>query len=212
MNKRVLQTALALIMLTILTMYIARFFFPQAFILVIENDRLVAIGSYIDTHRWAYYPATVGFCFVTYWLFVCAACRKKYLTRKEIWIMVAVIAVSYLLSETAPEMASGIDIVCMLLLCVWLRSDIKDYAFVFSVHSANSLLLICARNVVVNITSYNFAVGLCLAVEAYLWLLFLYLVQNYYERIDIPWENYALLGLEKVKTFTIKRLPKQWQK
>lgn len=209
MNKRVLQTTLGLILCTILAMYIGQIFAPQTFAVVVENPRLLALGSYIDTHKWAYYPATFGFCFLTYWLFVCAACCKKFLNRREVWETVAVIMASYLLSGIAPEMATGVHIMGMMALCVSFGANMRDYALVFIVHTVGSLLLIFARGLFIYAVSANFIIGLLAHLEGYLWLLILYLLQNFYEKGDYEWETLSLRGLEKARTFLRKKFARQ---
>lgn len=208
MNKGVLQTALCMIFLTILGLYIGKLLYPENFIFILENPRLIAIGNYIDTHRWAYYFASFGFCFATYWLFVCAACRKKYLVKKELRIATIVIIISYLLSEIAPSMSSYIDIVCMLLLCVGFKATIKDYAFVFSVDIFASILLILTRGVFVYVASTNFMLGAMAALESYLWLIALYLIQNYFKKESLEWEKFALRFLGQIKDFMRKKFIK----
>lgn len=208
MNKRVLQASLALIMFTILAMYIAKFFFPLEFVFVVENPRLIAIGNYVDTHKWAYYPATFGFCFLTYWLFICAACRKQFLNKKELWITVLVILVSYLFSGIVPEMSSYIDIACMLLLCNWFKANIKNYTVVFSIHTINSLLLANARIMHQNMGMADSASVFLIGLESIFWLIILYLISNNKEE-GLQWENFFHLSLEKAKTFMSKRFLKQ---
>ena len=55
MNKKVLKTMIALVIVFLLACYILKIFFPEQFVMSIENEKLIAIGNYIDNNAWAYY-------------------------------------------------------------------------------------------------------------------------------------------------------------
>lgn len=50
MNKKVFVSMLVLSMSFLMGLYILKIFFPQEFVMSIENDRLMLIGNYIDNH------------------------------------------------------------------------------------------------------------------------------------------------------------------
>ena len=50
MTKNVIKTMLVLIVVYLVAWYVLKFFFPDWFLLQINNERLIEIGKFIDNH------------------------------------------------------------------------------------------------------------------------------------------------------------------
>ena len=46
MNKRVLRTMLALVVIFLSAVYVLKIFLPEQFVFIIENEQLITIGKY----------------------------------------------------------------------------------------------------------------------------------------------------------------------
>ncbi|MEG1509427.1 MAG: hypothetical protein RR454_03110, partial [Clostridia bacterium] len=53
MNKKVYLSMIILTVSFLFGMYLLKFFFPQEFLMTIENQQIISIGAFIDNHIWA---------------------------------------------------------------------------------------------------------------------------------------------------------------
>ena len=65
--------------------YVLKFFFPQQFVMAIENPTLISIGQYIDGHQWLFYLFGIFTSFISYWFYLCAVCKRWYLNWWQCW-------------------------------------------------------------------------------------------------------------------------------
>lgn len=65
MNKKVFVSMLVLTIVFLAVMYVLKIFFPQEFMMSIQNERLVAVGSFIDNHKILYYICCAVSAFIT---------------------------------------------------------------------------------------------------------------------------------------------------
>lgn len=66
MNKKVLKVMIVLVVIFLLALYVLKIFFPQEFVMVVENDKLVSIGYYVDNHLWLHIILGIITSFITY--------------------------------------------------------------------------------------------------------------------------------------------------
>ena len=180
MNKKVLKTMIALVVIFLCALYVLKIFFPEEFVMVIENEQLIKIGEYVDNNLWLHIILACITSFITYWLYLCAVTRKWYLNWKEILMVLGVIAITqtlYSFDETV-DLASGISIISMLILPVFSKADLKDVAIVFSIHYMAQLLSTLIRGLPLLLTNVNYATIFLMTIECYFWLLLFYLYFN----------------------------------
>ena len=103
MNKKVWTAMLVLTVVFLCFLYIAKIFFPQDFVMCIENERLVQIGNFIDNHRLIYYIFCAITSFITYYLYCGACCKKLKFNVKEIFIPLVLFAMFALLITKRPR-------------------------------------------------------------------------------------------------------------
>lgn len=180
MNKKVLKTMIALVVIFLCALYVLKIFFPEEFVMVIENEQLIKIGEYVDNNLWLHIILACITSFITYWLYLCAVTHKWYLNWKEILMVLSVIAITqtlYSFDETV-DLASGISIISMLILPVFSKADLKDVAIVFSIHYMAQLLSTLIRGLPLLLTNVNYATIFLMTIECYFWLLLFYLYFN----------------------------------
>lgn len=178
MTKRVLKAMIILVVAFLLIIYVAKIFFPNWLVLQVSNPRLIKFGNYVDNHWWADLIATFITAFVTYWLYLCAVCRKWKLNKKEIAIVLVAILLNYLVELYLLAFALHFSISIMLLLPLLFKAELKSVAFVFVIHGFAQILSLEIRHIGVLIPSFNFASFMILSIDMYIWLVLLYLISN----------------------------------
>ena len=84
MNKKVFISMLTLSVIFLVGLYVFKIFFPQEFMMSIQSEKIIAIGTFIDSHEWLYYLCCGLTSFLTYWLYCCACSGRLYLKWYEI--------------------------------------------------------------------------------------------------------------------------------
>ena len=180
MNKKVLKTMIALVMIFLCAFYVLKIFFPSQFIMVIENENLIVIGNYIDNHLWLYIIISCITNFITYWLYLCAVTRKWHLNWKELIAVLIVIAITQTLDsfEDTVTLASGLCTISMIILPLISEAQLMDVAIVFSFNYLSQLLSTLIRNLPLLLTNVNFMTIFLMTLEQYFWLILFYLYYN----------------------------------
>ena len=179
MNKKVLRVMLILVATFLVGLYVVKLFFPEQFVMVIENEHLVAIGSYIDNHWWLQEICDVITSFIVYWLYLCALTKRWYLNWKQILVVLGTIAVTHGLYYLDPVLCGGVSVVAMIIVPALFKAESKDIAIVFSIHYMAQLLSTLIRGLPLLLTDVNFITITLMGIESYFWLLLLYLYYNY---------------------------------
>ena len=66
MNKKVFISMLSLVISFLVGIYVLKIFFPEEFMMSIQNEQLVAIGKFIDSHIVITHICTAITSFITY--------------------------------------------------------------------------------------------------------------------------------------------------
>lgn len=181
MNKRVLKTMLALVVVFLGAIYILKIFLPEQFVFIIENEQLMIMGNFVNEHVWLDNIVAVLTSFITYWLYLGAVLKKWVLNWKELIAVAVTITITHLLYEFDQNLYSAVSIIALLIVPLILSADYKAVAIVFSVHYLSQTLSLSIRNLPMLLTNINFASVFLLTFECYLWLLLFYLYYNYKE-------------------------------
>lgn len=182
MNKKVFKTMIALVIIFLLACYILKIFFPEQFVLSVENEIIIAIGNYIDNNEWAYYLFGIFTSFLTYWLYLCAVCKRWYLNWWQCLIVLAVIGASIGFSFVDVNLCSALSYTSLIILPFIFKAELKPVAIVFTTHIFAQFLTTSIRNLPVYIAYYNSLIFAFLTAECYLWLLLFYVYFNYKEK------------------------------
>lgn len=179
MNKKVLKTMVVLVGTFIFTCYILKIFFPEQFVMAIENETLISIGNYIDTHAWAEYSFGILTSFITYWLYLCAVCHRWYLKWWECLIVLGVIGTTIGLNFVDVNLVAVVNYTSFIFLPAIFGSDLKSVAVCYTVHIASQYLTLSIRNLPVYMTAVNSLILNVAICECFFWLLLLYFLFNY---------------------------------
>lgn len=174
MNKKVLKTMIALVVVFLAGLYVLKIFFPEQFVMAVENDVLIKIGNYIDTHSWSYYLFGIFTSFVTYWLYFCAVLKKWYLNWKQILLVFAIIGISIGLSFYDAQINVAFTILSMLLVPLIFKTNMNYGVVVFLIHYLAQALTLSIREV--NVQYGNTLIFTILTIECMFWLLLFYLL------------------------------------
>lgn len=182
MNKKVLKTMIALVIVFLLACYILKIFFPEQFVMSIENETIITIGNYIDSNAWAYYLFGIATSFLTYWLYLCAVCKRWYLNWWQCLIVLAVIGASIGFSFVDINLYSALSYSSFVFLPMLFKSDLKQVAIVFPIHLLSQSLSLSIRNLPIYMTNINALTIHLLGIESLFWLILFYIYFNYKEK------------------------------
>lgn len=166
-------------------LYVAKIFYPQEFVMSIENERVIAVGKYIDTHEWLLYLCSGVTAFITYYLYCCACAHKLYLKWQEVLMVVGVVVVSRLINFFNANLALGLSNTAFLFLPFLMKGDFKSTTIAFTIHSFSQILSLSIRNLPIYLISVDFATMFILGCESYLWLVLLYAIFNYKDKKEV---------------------------
>lgn len=207
MNRSVYKSLFWLTIGTILFCYVAKFFWPELFLITIDNPRLIAIGNFIDSNRPVYFVCGLATSFLTYYLYICACCGLKSLTQKQSAAVVAVLVLLRGCYGIRVEMGMHLSILSMIAIPAIVGCSAKDLALVFGVHYSAQALSLATRNQILNIGSYNFLAFSVLSIDAYLWLALLYMINRNRREGELLWDGLCPLFTERTRSFWKRRFP-----
>lgn len=179
MNKKVFKTMIALVVIFLCACYVLKIFFPEQFVLAIENDAFIKAGDYIDSHAWAEYTFGILTSFITYWLYLCAVCRRWYLKWWECLIVLGVIGVSIGFTFVYTMLYSALSYTSFVFLPLLFKSDLKSVGICYTVHIFSQFLTLSIRNLPAYIMHANTLILTAIGVESYIWLVLFYIAFNY---------------------------------
>ena len=162
-------------------MYVLKIFFPAEFVLAIENERIIAIGTFIDSHEWLYYICCGITAFITYYLYCCACSKRLWLKWYEVlYILITIVlirAISLYVNDSISLVINWTSFAFLPALC---KGDMKRCALIFTTHSLMQVLSLNIRNLTIYFTNTpNFVTSMFVGFESYLWLVLMYVIFNY---------------------------------
>lgn len=179
MNKKVFISMLVLTVVFLVGLYVAKIFFPNEFIMVIENAQLIKIGNYIDSHKWLYYICCGITAFITYYLYCCACCGRYKFKLYEILIIIAVVVIVRALSFYNNILATAIEMSAFMFLPTIFKGKLFNCGVSFTIHCIAQTLSLSIRNLPLYLTNINFITTLLMTLDCYLWLVLLGIIFNY---------------------------------
>ena len=170
---------ITLVAVFLAAIYVLKIFFPEQFVMVIQNEWLVNFGHIVDESWIIHEVCAVITSFITYWLYICAVTRKWALNWKEFILVIIAIALNHILFEFDATIATYIPIIAMIVIPAFSNASIKNVGIVFSFHCISQLLSTSIRSLPLLLKDVNYASILMLGVESYFWLLLFYFIFNY---------------------------------
>lgn len=181
MNKKVFISMLVLSIVFLVGMYVLKIFFPQEFVLAVENERIIAIGTFIDSHEWLYYVCCGITAFITYYLYCCACARKLYLKWNEvIYILITIVLIRVISLYVNDAISLVINWTSFAFLPALCKGEMKVCGIIFATHSLMQVLSLNIRNLTIYFTNnLNVITTILMTIECYFWLLLFYIIFNY---------------------------------
>lgn len=169
--------------------YIIKAIFPEFVIQIAQLDSVVAFGNYVDTHVWAGYLFHFILAFFSGYLYCCACCRKRRLTKLDILVLLTEIMFMFLVQKFFPMYSQALNMVCLILMpaimCKMNKdTDIKylySTATCYTIHTIAQLISLAIRNLGLMMTMPNTATATILVLDVYIWQVLLYNYFNYKE-------------------------------
>lgn len=178
MNKKVIKVMIGLVIAFLISDYILKFFFPQEFVMLIENENIVAIGAFIDARPWLTEICDIIFTFISYWLYLGAVTQKWSLNWKEVILVFIAIIISHTAYYFDPTITATVSVIAMLGIPAISNAKLRPVILVYTTHYLAQYLSISIRNLPMLLTNVNYATILLMAFESYFWLLLFYLYYN----------------------------------
>ena len=190
MNKKVFISMLVLTITFLVGLYILKIFFPNEFIMVIENERLIAIGEFIDNHIAIDFILGVILGIIFDYLYFGAVCRKLKLNFKLILIIIVYNIIynslyTFLPANIISEYSSIFVIastIYMILLPTLFTKELLPLSITYTINSISQLLSLSIRNLNILLTTSNFMTMFLMTIETYLWLVLCLIIFNYKEK------------------------------
>lgn len=179
MKKKTLYiTMLVLSISFLLAMYVLKFFFPQEFMLSIQSDKIIQIGTFIDEHIVLRHICGGITSFITYWLFCCACSRRWKLKWIECLYIIILVVLLRLTSLIDSNIATHLSFCGFFVLPALMKGDIKICSLVFFVHGFAQCFMLTIRNLPIYLFTANFLTILLVTLDCYLWLILFYIIFN----------------------------------
>lgn len=173
----------------LIAFYLLKIINPEFVIELSEIDRVVELGEYVDSHKWAYYLFFFIISFAGGYFYVCACCRKKSLNFRDVCILAIEVILLFVVEKYLMQYYIYINWFCMLIMPTIIcrldgRNDIKYlYSTVscLTIHSIAQLISLEIRNISLMISFPNSASFTVLTIDAFIWLVLLYNFYNFKE-------------------------------
>lgn len=182
MNKKVFISMLTLCIVFLEGLYVAKIFFPQEFMMSIQNEKIVAIGQFIDSHEWLYYICMAIPPYVTYYLYCCACSHRLTLKWQEHLMIFGVVVLSRLVNFYDANLATALSVTSFVFLPALMKGNLKTSAIVYMIHGFAQVLSLSIRNLPMYLVNVNYLTSLFLTLECYLWLALCFIIFNYKEK------------------------------
>lgn len=184
MTKNVIKTMLMLVVGYLLAWYVLKIFFPEWFVLQVNNERLIAIGDFIDNSFILDNLLGLVMSYITYTLYLGALCEIKHLNLKQSLIVCGVYILGIFVQKYDISLSTYYNIIAMIVLPAIFNCSSKRLALVFTAHFLCQWLSLSIRQLSTKVLVYNSLTCLIMTIECYFWLLLWYLWFNYNKIFD----------------------------
>ena len=159
--------------------YILKILFPQFVIEVAQIDSITRIGHYIDTHKWAWYVATIIISYFTCFFYCGACCKRKNFNYYEHIVILVVTLFLLLIKELMPVYYTTINYTMLIVMPCIFKGNLKSTTLSFSFFNFLQIVTLEIRKIGTMIIDYNFATFTILTIDVYILLVLLYLFSNF---------------------------------
>lgn len=172
---------IALVCAFLVAFYFIKIFFPEWFVLQIENERIIKIGLCIDKYWWLYEICSFATSFIIYYFYLGAVKSKLFFNWKELLAIIITIGITHTIYWLEPAFYSNVaflSFVILPLVC-YEESCYKRLCVTISIHFLCQILSLSIRDIGTILSTFNFMTLFIMTLENYFWLLLLFLYFNY---------------------------------
>jgi hypothetical protein len=171
----------------LVTFYILKLACPEFIVGVAELPTIVSIGTFIDTHSWAYFIYNIVIGFLSAYIYCGACCRKTKFNWKECLIILSFVLLlrgfNLLMPNQYNAMNYVVTYITPFIICLFNKS-VSQKTFIstsicFCVDIVSQVLSLEIRNLIPLSKSLNIATITILLIDGYIWRTILYLFFNY---------------------------------
>ena len=188
MHKKVLKSVIHLMWLFIIGFCVLKIFFPEKLLLVIENEKVLLVGKFIDENWSMKMAADVLLGLLTYHFYLCACKQCKKLQNWQYFVLAAymiLIEIGYMWN---PTVATILDLAALISFPVVIGSKLGQSIPIFFIHHIGQLGLLYIRSAPLYMVDNNYATLILLVLDGYCWLMLYYLYSNLHKEETI-WES-----------------------
>lgn len=166
--------------------YIAKIFFPEFIVGVAEIPSIVKFGNYVDSHKWAHYLYNFSIGFLGGYIYCCACCRVKTLTKKQTLMLVGFLLLGIALQVHLSSVYLSYNfvfIVFMPFCMLWSSKGLGEETFIstvicFTIDIMAQALSSVIKDIVLVAPCINSAIMTILLIDIWIWRILLYLFFN----------------------------------
>lgn len=171
-------------------LYLTKLIFPEFVVKVAEVEGIVKVGTYIDTHEWAYYSINCITSFAIMYFYSCACCRTKKLNYRDTIVVLFMVILGLAIEKYVNEFSFVYNntLYLTLPLVLVLLNKLNNFkifystAVCFVISSFAQVLSLYIRDIGMMVSCFNTATYFVLLIDLYIWTGLLYLFYNYKRR------------------------------
>ena len=187
MNKKVFISMLSLTISFLVVLYVFKIFLPNEFMMTIQNQNLIKVGTYIDNNRSLFMLVYFLSGFVSDYLYFGAVCKNLKLN----WKLLLIITIydlafasfyafgSVELITNLSNIIVALSSIYMICLPMFFTKEIKPLSITYSINAVSQLLSLSIRSLPMLLITTNILTTLLMSAECYFWLLLCFILFNY---------------------------------
>lgn len=171
-------------------MYIVKIWFPEQFVMAIENKQIVKIGEYIDSNKWLYCVVYLVLGIISDYLYFGAICKTPRLKWQLITTML-IYNISFSCVYSFVDIATidnfsyliiGLSSIYMLLVPIFFTKELFPVSITYCTNAVSQLLSLSIRNMPLLLITNNILTTTLMSLECYFWLLLCFIIFNIKEK------------------------------
>ena len=180
MNKKVFVSMLTLCVVFLAGCYVIKIFFPEQFVMAVENEVIVAVGNFIDSNKWASVLYYTAISIIFDWFYFGAVTRRLVPKLSLLIIMIAYGLGLNLFYAYAPiELVIAISSCYMILPPMFYIKELKPLSITYTVNAISQQLLLFIRDFTSVTANMSALSSFVWGIDNYIWIVICYILFNY---------------------------------
>jgi hypothetical protein len=179
---------IVLLWVFLLSFVVIKLFFGEWFVTVVENEKILIMGQFIDEHKVVKLLVDTLVSILAMHFYLCS-CKQLWRLKVSWYLSISAyilaINVGYLWNSS---IILVVDLLGLIIFPILLKADIKQTIVVFLLHELGQPILLFIRSEPLYLASTNYATQFFLLFDVYVWLALYYLYSNMYKE-ETLWER-----------------------